>query len=71
MRVLFTAFLAVFLLGAVSPFPAAAQAYMQVPALQVEPGPPPLPPGYRPDRWVLVPGHWHWNGRTYTNGPND
>ena len=38
--------------------------YAPIPPLQIEPGPPPPPPGPAA-RYVLEPGHWHWNGGRY------
>jgi hypothetical protein len=35
--------------------------YPPIPPPQDEPPPPPAPGA----RYVLVPGHWHWNGVTY------
>ncbi len=38
--------------------------YAPIPPLQAEPGEPPPRPG-PPERFVLEPGHWHWNGFRY------
>jgi hypothetical protein len=35
-----------------------------IPPPQFEAGPPPPPPG-PPERFVMEPGHWHWNGYRY------
>jgi hypothetical protein len=42
--------------------PAAAQPAFPPPPPEL--GPPPPPPG-PPERWVIEPGHWHWNGYRY------
>jgi hypothetical protein len=42
--------------------PAAAQPAFPAPPPEL--GPPPPPPG-PPERFVIEPGHWHWNGYRY------
>jgi hypothetical protein len=41
----------------------AQEGYPQIPPPEAEPPAPP-PPGPEA-RWVLMPGHWHWNGVAY------
>jgi hypothetical protein len=50
------------LLTLISSTALAQPGYPPIPPPQAEPGPPPPSPGAR---YILVPGHWHWNGVTY------
>ena len=52
------------LLTLVSTAAMAQPGYPPIPAPEVESGPPPPPPGPEA-QYVLVPGHWHWDGVRY------